>query len=163
MSKVTKAWPTSCCCEQTPVCCRICQFRAAPSIQGLQEFRRPNAAASIHMCVAEITPAPRGRNFIRASPTNCCCEHRHVGCRMSHLRVAPGGQGLQGFARPLAVASMHMCVAKITQIRAAPKGRNVTKGPRSGAAVFTCPGSICSATHLCMPPAAFGRPSLCKP
>ena len=52
-SKVTKAWPTSCCCEQTPVCCRICQFRAAPNIQGLQGFRR----------------------------TKCCCEHTHVYCR----------------------------------------------------------------------------------
>ena len=48
----------------------------------------------------------------RASPAYCCCEHTHVCCRMSHLRVAPKGQGLQGVARPLHAASVHMCVAK---------------------------------------------------
>ena len=79
------------------------------------------------MCVAEIRVAPKGRNFIRASLTNCCCEHTHVCCRLSHLRVAPEGQGLQGFARPVAAASIHMCVEKTNQIRAAPKGRYVAR------------------------------------
>ena len=62
---------------------------AAPNIQGLQRFRRPSAAASTHVCVAEIRVAPRGRSFIKALPTNCCCEHTRVCCRVGHLRVAP--------------------------------------------------------------------------
>ena len=49
----------------------------------------------------------------RVSPTNCCCEQTHVGCRMNHLKVAPQDQG---FARPIAAASIRMCVAK--QIKA---------------------------------------------
>ena len=30
---------------------------------------------------------------------------------MNHLRVAPKDQGLQGFARPVAAATIHVCVA----------------------------------------------------
>ena len=98
--------------HHTDVCCRIRQFRAAPNIQGLQGLRRPGAAASKHMCVAEIRVAPGIRNFIKPSPTTGCCEHTHVCCRLSHLRVAPKDQGLQGFARPIAAATIHMCAAK---------------------------------------------------
>ena len=35
-SKVTRDWPTMCCCEHTHVCCRMYQFRVAPKCQGLQ-------------------------------------------------------------------------------------------------------------------------------
>ena len=35
VTKVTKVWPTSCCCEHTHVRCRICQFRAATNIPRL--------------------------------------------------------------------------------------------------------------------------------
>ena len=49
-------------------------------------------------------------------------------CRLSHLRVAPKDQGLQGLARPLASCCEHTDVCRqINQIRAAPKGRHVPK------------------------------------
>ena len=67
------------------------------------------------MCIAKTRAAPRGRNFIKASPTNCCCEHTHVCCRLNHLRAAPKDQGLQGFSRPIAAASTHMRLAKSNQ------------------------------------------------
>ena len=113
------------------MCCSIGQLRVAPKDQRLRRFGRPGAAASIHLFIAEIEAAPRGRNFIEASPTNCCCENTHVFCRLSHLRVAPksatthmcaaksiktglhpGVEMLQRFGRPGAAASTHMCAAE---------------------------------------------------
>ena len=72
---------------------------AAPNIQGLQRFRRPSAAASTHMCVAEIRVAPRGQSFIKALPTNCCCEHTHVCFKTNQVRAQPMVEMLQGFSR----------------------------------------------------------------
>ena len=113
VSKVTKAWPTSCCCEQTPVCCRICQFRAAPNIQGLQGFRRtkrylhlraetlsrlrrPTATASIHMRVAEwITwSCTQGSSVTRVRPASCSSEHTHVRCKTNRINAAPKGRAV---------------------------------------------------------------------
>ena len=79
----------------THECCSICQFTAAPNNQGLRGLRRPSAAASIHMCIAEIRVAPRSRKISRASPTNCGCEHTHV-CR----KTSTSNQG----------SATHMCV-----------------------------------------------------
>ena len=114
-----------CCCGHTcTCCCRICQLRTAPIIQGLQGFRRPSGDASIHICIAEIRVAPRDRSFTRASPTNCCCEHTHARCRLNHLRVAPKVTRV----RPTNCGCNHthvFCI--INQIRAAPKGRNVSR------------------------------------
>ena len=45
-------------------------------------------------------------------PTNCCFEHTHVCCRMCHFRVAPKSPELQWSGRPIAAASIHMCVAE---------------------------------------------------
>ena len=128
VSKVTKAWPTSCCCEQTPGCCRICQFRAAPNIQGLQGFCRPNAAASIHMCVAEIKPAPKGRNSIRASPTNCYCQHTHVCRRMEHLEFHPRIKGYKGSPDHL-LQRAYTCVFQNKSNQGCTQGSICYKGP----------------------------------
>ena len=91
-SKVAKAWPTSCFCEHTHVCCRIRQFnvaqtvllrghtlrghmrladqsRVAPMDQRLQTFGRPIAAVSTHMCLeecagSELHPSVNGDNGV---------------------------------------------------------------------------------------------------
>ena len=49
-------------CAHTHMCV------AAPNIQGLHRFRRPSAAASTHMCVAEIRVAPRAEVLSRLCP-----------------------------------------------------------------------------------------------
>ena len=120
-SKVIRASPTKCCCKHT------------------------------HVCVAEIRVAPKGRNFIRASPVllrayTCVlqksglhqevemlsglrCEHRHTHThtRASHthtralrtrsLEGCTQEPRVQGFGRPLAAASTHMCVEQNKSIQ----------------------------------------------
>ena len=90
------------------VWCRIRQFKTAPNIQRLQRFRRPSAAASIHMRIAEVRAGTRGRNFIKASPrayTRALQTRSFEGCTRGPriTRVTR--------VRPTA-ASIHMCAAK---------------------------------------------------
>ena len=83
--KSTRAWPTTCCCEHTPVCFRKTKsFKAAIKDQRLHGIGRPTAAVSIHMCVWQ--------NNVNSG-------------------LAPKGQGLQVLGRQRAV-SRHMGVAK---------------------------------------------------
>ena len=106
------------------------------SVQGCNQHSKvirvsPTKCCCQHTDVyCRIGVAPKGLFFIRASPTNCGCKHTYVCCRLSHFRVAPEDQGLQGFARPVAAASIHwhthVC-CKTNQIRAARKGRYVTR------------------------------------
>ena len=121
-SKVIRASPTKCCCKHT------------------------------HVCVAEIRVAPKGRNFIRASPVllrayTCVlqksglhqevemlsglrCEHRHTQNTHTHtcvthtralrtrsLEGCTQEPRVQGFGRPLAAASTHMCVEQNKSIQ----------------------------------------------
>ena len=120
-----------CYCEHTHLCCRKGQLRVVPKDQGLRTFGRSSSAASIHTCIAV---APRGRNFTRASPTNCCCEHTHVCCRVGHLKVAPKDQ-----VRPTKCCCEHTHVRyKINRIRA---GRHVIRLRKT-----RC---CCNHTHVC--------------
>ena len=131
----TVVWgrPTNCCCEHTHVCVAESHVnsRLAPRIKKVQEFGRPTAAASIHICVSETVPGcTQGSQVTRDWPTNCenmssqgctqgprdtgvwptmcCCEHTHVCCRIYQFRVAPKCQGLQWFGRSVAAARTHM-------------------------------------------------------
>ena len=120
-----------CYCEHTHLCCRKGQLRVVPKDQGLRTFGRSSSAASIHTCIAV---APRGRNFTRASPTNCCCEHTHVCCRVGHLKAAPKDQ-----VRPTKCCCEHTHVRyKINRIRA---GRHVIRLRKT-----RC---CCNHTHVC--------------
>ena len=93
--RVTKVWPTHCCCEHT------------------------------HMCVAGEVNAEldRGSRVARVWPARCCCEHTHACCRKIHVRVGladhvllqthmcaahPRVEVLQTFGRPRAAASLHI-------------------------------------------------------
>ena len=117
----------------THMWCSIGHLRVVPKGQRLRRFGRPSAAASIRMWFAEIEAAPRGRNFVKASPTSCCCENTHVCCRLSRLRVAPKGQALQGFARPIDEASIHMCAAKSIKSGLHPRVEMLQRSGRPGA------------------------------
>ena len=129
------------------MCCRICQFRAAPNIQGLQGFCRPNAAASIQKCVAEIKPAPKGRNSIRASPTNCYCQHTHVCRRMEHLEFHPRIKGYKGSPDHL-LQRAYTCVFQNKSNQGCTQGSICYKGPADQLAwLTTCCGGH---THRCV-------------
>ena len=59
-SKVTRLWPTTCCCEYTRVCCRKSQFRPeVKGYQGLQGFGRPTAAENMQFCTVNTGLPPR--------------------------------------------------------------------------------------------------------
>ena len=84
----------------------ISNFGVAPRIKKVQEFGRPNAAASIHICVSKTTSSrlhPRSQ-VKRDWPTNCE--------RICQVKVAPKGQEVQVCGRPRVAVSIHMCVAK---------------------------------------------------
>ena len=97
-----------------------------PTFKVYKGFAGPNAAASIHMCIAEITPAPKGRNSIKASPTNCYCVHTHVCCRMDHLELHPRIKSYKGSPDQL-LQRAYTCALQTNRINAAPKGRAVTR------------------------------------
>ena len=91
-SKVTKVWPTSCCCEHAHHT-RVLQNKSIQGCtpnQGSLRFGRPRAAVS-------NTQVRR-----RIKPTQSCAQ-------------GSSGQGAPGFGRPHAAASTHthkqMCVA----------------------------------------------------
>ena len=81
-SNVVWDWPTDCCCEHTHVCVAESHVnsRLAPRIKKVQEFGRPNFAA-----------------------TRCCCEHTHVIFRKNpiHSRLHPRIKGGIGSADEL--------------------------------------------------------------
>ena len=97
-SKVTRAWPTNCCCEHTRVRCIKYQLRPAPRVKGNKDWQ-------INCCT-------QGSTVTRVWPTNCSCEpcSTKCCCERTHTHVCwrtPKNQGHQGFCRP--------------------KGRNVTR------------------------------------
>ena len=118
----TVVWgrPTNCCCEHTHVCVAESHLnsRLAPRIKKVQEFGRPTAAASIHICVSETVPGcTQGSQVTRDWPTNCCCEHTRVCCRVYQFRVAPiSVKGYNGLADQLLLRehACDMCVAEKT-------------------------------------------------
>ena len=71
------------------------------------------------------------------APTSCCCEHTHVCCRISKLRLHARIRGLQGLGRPGAAASTHMCVSEKTtrSFKVAPKDQRLCGVGRRTAAV----------------------------
>ena len=89
-TQVRHVWPTSCCCEHTHVCCRIRQFRPAPNIP---RFYKAFADEVLLQATAST----------------------HARCRISQLRAAPKDHRLRRFGRPTAAASIHTCIAEITQ------------------------------------------------
>ena len=139
--------------------------------QGLHGFGRPTASVSTRMCVAEVAEninsslhlgsrvtriwqinccCTPGSTVTRVWPTNCSCEPCSTKCCCEHTHT-----------------HTHVVLQNTQKSRASrlwpTKGSKCYKGPRSGAAVFTCPGSICSiysATHMCAPTAAGCRPQL---
>ena len=86
--------------------------RLAPRIRKVQEFGRPTAAASIHICVSETVPGcTQGSPVTRDWPTNCenmgctqgprvtsvwptacCCEHTHVCCKIESIQGCTQGR-----------------------------------------------------------------------
>ena len=56
--------------------------------EGLQRFGRPTATESTQTKQnRRISQHKQGRNLTSASPTNCCCEHTHMCCRMCNPRI----------------------------------------------------------------------------
>ena len=120
-----EAWPTKFCWEHTHVCGRTHEFKVAAKRQRLQRFGRPIAAVSTHVCVAECDSS---KLHLRATGhegladqlllrAHTCGLHPRVKgckrladqcCRLRQFRVAPMGQGLQGFGRPRAAARTHI-------------------------------------------------------
>ena len=102
------------------------------------------------MCVAEQMKS--------GLPTNCCCDHTHMGCRMSHLRVAPihmcecvwqnksnqgCAQGLKCFkgSADQVLLQAYTCVLRYDKTRGFTQGATVTK---------VSPTTCCSGrTHVC--------------
>ena len=116
-SKVVWGRPTNCCCKHTHVCMveSHVNSRLAPRIKKEQEFGRPTAAASIHICVSETVPGcTQGSQVTRDWPTNCenmssqgctqgprvtsvwptasCCEHTHVCCKIKSIQGCTQGR-----------------------------------------------------------------------
>ena len=116
-SKVVWGRPTNCCCKHTHVCMAESHVnsRLAPRIKKVQEFGRPTAAASIHICVSETVPGcTQGSQVTRDWPTNCenmssqgctqgprvtsvwptacCCEHTHVCCKIKSIQGCTQGR-----------------------------------------------------------------------
>ena len=92
------------------------------------------------MCIAEITPAPKGRNFYQdfadqllLSAYTCVLENGSLG-------VAPKDQRLQRFARPVVAASTHMCVAKQIESRLHPRVEILSglRRPTATVSIHTC-------------------------
>ena len=115
-SKVVWGRPTNCCCEHTHVCMAESHVnsRLAPRIKKVQEFGRPTAAASIHICVSETVPGctqgsqvtrdwptncdmssqgcTQGPRVTSAWPTACCCEHTRVCCKIKSIQGCTQGR-----------------------------------------------------------------------
>ena len=79
------------------------------------------------MCIAEITPAPKGRNSIKASPTNCYCEHTHVCCRMDHLEVHPRIKSYKGLPDQL-LQRAYTCALQNKSYQCCTQGSSCYKG-----------------------------------
>ena len=99
-SRITRVRPTSCCCEQTHVCCKTNQIRAAP----------------------------KGRYVTRVRSTRRCCKHTHVCCRTIKLRVSPKGQRLQrlGLADHL-LRRAHTCALQNTTMQSCTEGQGIQR------------------------------------
>ena len=95
----TKPWQTN----QTNFCCEhahtyVLQKEAVEGCAKKSRVVRPIPAVGIHMCVSEYTHGVEQANgsfdhfkndthvlqkiSTEGWPTNCCCEHTHVGCRI---------------------------------------------------------------------------------
>ena len=100
----------------------MCVWQNHMSNQGLhqgskkvQEFGQPTAAASIHICVSETVPGcTQGSQVTRDWPTTCenmssqgctqgprvtsvwpnacCCEHKHVCCKIKSIQCCTQGR-----------------------------------------------------------------------
>ena len=86
-SKVTRDWPTNCCCEHTHVCCRVYQFRVAPiSVKGYNSLADQLLLRehTCDMCVAE-------KKQLRVGLADHILKREHtcVVQNISHLRAAP--------------------------------------------------------------------------
>ena len=79
------------------------------------------------MCIAEITPAPKGRNSIKASPTNCYCEHTHVCCRMDHLELHPRIKSYKGLPDQL-LQRAYTCALQNKSYQCCTQGSSCYKG-----------------------------------
>ena len=155
-STVTKVSRTTCCGGHAYVCCRINQWRVAPS-QGLRRFARPTVAVSTHMCVAEyvssrLHPWVRvykglaGRVLLRGHgrPIAAVSIHMCVAeCVISGLH--PRVERFQGFGRPGAAASIHTRAAddKMIKLKISPKDQRSTV---TKVWPTTC---CCGHTHVC--------------
>ena len=87
------------------------------------------------MCIAEITPAPKGRNFDQDFADQLLLSAYTCVLQNGSLGVAAKDQGLQGFARPVVAASIHMCAAKQIKSGLHPRVDMLQGSSRQGAAV----------------------------
>ena len=91
-------WQSKCCCEHAHRC--VLQKEAVEGCAKKSWVGRPTPAVGIHMCVL-LNTHMSGAEQVNGSfdhckndthvsqkmstegwPTNCCCEHTHVGCRI---------------------------------------------------------------------------------
>ena len=118
-STVTKVWPTTCCCGHTHVCCSINQRGVAPRVkvyEGLADLTLLGA----HTCMCCRTDEFRKSGLHRRVKRYQGLADRPVVAVAVAARTrtcafqnaAPNIQGLQGFHRPGAAASIHQCVAE---------------------------------------------------
>ena len=111
-STVTRVSPTRCCCEHTHVYCRN---QGCTQMSKFYQGFADQLLLRADTCVLQ-TESPegctQGSRLTSVRPTNCCREHTHASCQVSQTRAAPKDQGFRGFARPIAAATIHMCVAE---------------------------------------------------
>ena len=133
VSEVARVWQITCCSEHTLARRRIRQLSAVVS-----------AHKHVCMCCREISSG-------LVLPTKPCCESTHVCGSIGQMQVASTDQRfqLQGFGRPRAAATIHMCVAEVDQFQVAPKDHRLHGTGRPGQAVqgFGRPHAAVSTQH----------------
>ena len=154
--RVTRAWPTRCCCEHTHVCFRkkTHSFKVAPKDQRLYGIGRRTATASIHMCVWQNHISTQGlhrgskrckswADQILLRPGAAASTHICVSAKKKprSFKVAPKDQRLYGVGgRTAAVTYTCVCGRITCQLKACTKDQ---KGTR------VWPTNCCEHTHMC--------------
>ena len=94
---IQQLWQTNYCCEHTHTCVR-CKRKQLGVCAKKSRVGRPIPAVGVHMCLSEYTSGAEQVNgsfdhfkddthllqkmSAEGWPTNSCCEHTHVGCRI---------------------------------------------------------------------------------
>ena len=116
-SKVLWGRPTNCCCKHTHVCMAESHVnsRLAPRIKKVQEFGRPTAAASIHICVLQ---KKKGLNPRTKACQGCGKPSAAYTCvfQKNSSRLHPRVKGYTGLADQLLLRA-YTCVLQDISIQ----------------------------------------------